>query len=134
MDGLANLFYWQALVIGVCQALAMIPGVSRSAATVIGALAVGVKRKTAVEFSFLLAVPTMVAATGYDLYKHGAEFSTDQVQFLAIGFVTSFMVALVTIRFLLRFVQTHTFFAFGVYRIVAALTLWLVFATRTNGP
>jgi undecaprenyl-diphosphatase len=131
-EGLANISYVQAFVIGVCQAVAMIPGVSRSAATVLGGLALGVKRRTAVEFSFLLAVPTMFAATGlmlYKQYKEGGGLSLDEVQFLAIGFVASFVVALLAIQFLLRFVKSHTFLPFGVYRILVALAFWLAFAT-----
>jgi undecaprenyl-diphosphatase len=119
-SGLRNISYVQAVVIGVFQALAMIPGVSRSASTVVGGLTMGVDRKTAVEFSFLLAVPTMLVATGYDLYKNGAEFSTEHWQLLAVGLVVSFVVAMLTVAFLLRFVKTHTFAPFGVYRILAA--------------
>src|SRR5207253_192133 len=86
VEGLANLTYVQAFFIGVCQAVAMIPGVSRSAATILGGLAVGVKRRTAVEFSFLLAVPTMFAATAlmlYKQYKDGGGLSGEETQFLA---------------------------------------------------
>ncbi|OPY85766.1 MAG: Undecaprenyl-diphosphatase [Syntrophus sp. PtaU1.Bin208] len=78
------------------------------------------------EFSFLLAVPTMLAATAYDLLKSGSQFSLDQVQFLAVGFVTSFVVALLSIKFLLRYIQTHTFIAFGIYRI-ALVIIWVIF-------
>jgi undecaprenyl-diphosphatase len=123
-EGLRNISYWQAAVIGVFQALAMIPGVSRSAVTVIGGLTVGIQRKTAVEFAFLLAVPTMLAATAYDLYKtqqEGGAFEIEHWQLLAVGFVVSYVVAMLTVQFLLRFVKTHTFAPFGVYRILAAL-------------
>ncbi|MDD5712226.1 MAG: undecaprenyl-diphosphate phosphatase [Smithellaceae bacterium] len=118
--------YRQAMIIGLFQAIAVIPGVSRSASTIVGGLLLGLKRRTIVEFSFLLAVPTMAAATGYDLLKNAAQFSLDQVQFLAVGFVTSFVVALLSIKFLLKFIQTHTFIAFGVYRIALA-ALWVSF-------
>jgi len=121
-----NISLRQALIIGCFQSLAMIPGVSRSAATIVGGLLLGLKRKVIVEFSFLLAVPTMLAATAYDLLKSGAGFSPDQFQFLAVGFVTSFVVALLSIKFLLRYIQTHTFIAFGVYRIVLVL-FWILF-------
>jgi undecaprenyl-diphosphatase len=126
-EGLARITYPQAFLIGVCQALAMIPGVSRSAATVIGGLALGVKRKTSVEFSFVLAVPTIAAATCLVLYKQyrdGGGLSGEESHFLAIGFATSFVVALMTIHFLLRFVKTHTFLPFGVYRIGLVLVFW----------
>jgi undecaprenyl-diphosphatase len=116
--------YKQALIIGLFQAIAVIPGVSRSASTIIGGLVLGLKRKTIVEFSFLLAVPTMAAATGYDLLKNASQFSLDQLQFLAVGFVVSFIVALASIKFLLRFIQTHTFIPFGIYRIALVL-LWV---------
>jgi undecaprenyl-diphosphatase len=129
---LAKITYGQAFVIGVCQALAMIPGVSRSAATVLGGLAVGVKRRTSVEFSFLLAVPTMVAASGYTMYKQykeGGGLSPDEGQFLAVGFVASFIVAIAAIRFLLGFVKTHTFLPFGVYRILLVLAFCAALAS-----
>lgn len=115
----------QALIIGCFQSIAMIPGVSRSAATIVGGLLLGLKRKVIVEFSFLLAAPTMLAATAYDLLKSGSQFSLDQIQFLAAGFVTSFIVALLSIKFLLRYIQTHTFIAFGVYRI-ALVIFWIM--------
>jgi undecaprenyl-diphosphatase len=132
VQGLARITYVQAFVIGVCQAIAMIPGVSRSAATVLGGLAMGVQRKTSVEFSFLLAVPTMFAATIFTIYKQSKEgggLSADDAQFLAIGFVTSFVVALLAIRFLLAFVKSHTFLPFGVYRILLVLGFWLALST-----
>ena len=121
-----DMTYKQAFIIGLFQCLAMVPGVSRSASTIVGGLVLGLKRKTIVEFSFLLAVPTMVAATGYDLLKSGIQFSVDQLQFLAVGFIMSFIVALLSIKFLLRFIQTHTFIPFGIYRIVFVI-LWVSF-------
>jgi undecaprenyl-diphosphatase len=128
-DNLTDITYQQSFLIGVFQSLAVIPGVSRSAATIVGGLILGMKRKLIVEFSFLLAVPTMLSATVYDLYKNGAVFSASQFNDLAIGFVISFLVALASIKFLLRFVQSHTFILFGVYRIVLVL-LWV---TLLNG-
>jgi undecaprenyl-diphosphatase len=115
--------YKTAFIIGLFQSVAMIPGVSRSASTIIGGLILGLKRKTIVEFSFLLAVPTMLAATAYDLMKSVPEMILSQVDFLIAGFVTSFIVALLSIKFLLRFIQTHTFIPFGVYRIILAIVL-----------
>jgi undecaprenyl-diphosphatase len=120
-----DISFRQALFIGCFQSIAMIPGVSRSAATIVGGLFLGLKRKVIVEFSFLLAVPTMLAATAYDLLKSGSQFSLDQAQFLAVGFITSFVVALLSIKFLLRYIQTHTFIAFGVYRIVLVI-VWVL--------
>ncbi len=114
----------KAFWIGAFQSLAIVPGVSRSAATIVGGLLLGLKRKTIVEFSFLLAVPTMLAATAYDLLKSASTFSMDQFAVLATGGITSFVVAILSIRFLLGFINRHTFIWFGVYRIVAALLFW----------
>jgi undecaprenyl-diphosphatase len=121
-----DITYRQAFIIGLFQSLAMVPGVSRSASTIVGGLVLGLPRKTIVEFSFLLAAPTMAAATAYDLLKSGPLFSADQFMFLAVGFVMSFVVALLSIQFLLRFIQTHTFIPFGVYRIVL-VAAWAAF-------
>ncbi len=120
-DDVAKLPYKTTLFVGLFQSIAMIPGVSRSGATILGGLLLGIRRKTIVEFSFLLAVPTMAAATGLDLLKNAGAFSVDQFGVLSIGFITAFIVALVSIQFLLRFVQTNTFIPFGVYRIILAL-------------
>jgi undecaprenyl-diphosphatase len=120
-----DLSYKNALIIGLFQSIAMIPGVSRSASTIVGGLILGLKRKTIVEFSFLLAVPTMLAATAYDLIKTGAQMSLPQIHYLAVGFITAFIVALLSIKFLLRFIQTHTFIPFGIYRIVLVI-LWFL--------
>ena len=118
--------YRQAVVIGLAQSLAMIPGVSRSAATVVGGLAQGIDRATTVQFSFLLAVPTMLAATGLDLVKSADAFSRGDAAALAVGFVTSFVVALAAVKFLLQFVRTRTFVPFGIYRMVAAVAFWVL--------
>jgi undecaprenyl-diphosphatase len=120
------LSYPQAVVIGTCQALSMIPGVSRSAATIMTGLLLGVERRAIVEFSFILAIPTMAAASAYEMYKSRGQMTLAQVDLLAIGFVVAFVLAILAIKFLLRFVQTHTFNAFGVYRILAAIAFWLV--------
>ena len=118
--------YRQALIIGACQSLAMIPGVSRSAASVVGGLAQGIDRRTTVQFSFLLAVPTMLAATGLDLLKSAGTFASSDAAALAVGAVVSFVVALLSIRFFLRYVRTHTFVPFGIYRIIIALLGWTI--------
>lgn len=115
----------QAVGIGTIQALAMIPGVSRSATTIIGGMFMGMSRKAIVEFSFLLAIPTMMAATGLDILKNYQSFSLDQVWILISGFVVSFIVAMVAVRFLIRFIQKNSFAAFGWYRIAVALVFWL---------
>lgn len=120
---LAALQYRKALLIGCAQAVAIVPGVSRAGATIIGGLALGIGRKEIVEFSFLLAIPTMLAATGYDLLKAGPSFARDEWQLLAVGFIVSFAAAYCAVRFLIRFVQTHTFTSFGWYRIALGLVL-----------
>jgi undecaprenyl-diphosphatase len=104
----------------------MIPGVSRSAATIVGGLVLGLKRKTIVEFSFILAVPTMLAATGLDLFKNWQLFSSSQWDFLAVGFFAAFLVALASIKFLLNFIKHYNFVPFGVYRIVIAVIFWWI--------
>lgn len=115
----------QALLVGVAQACAVIPGVSRSGATIIGGLAFGLSRTAITEFSFLLAVPTMAAATGYDLWKNASAFSMDDFGVLAAGFVVSFLVAWVAVKSFLRFVRSHSFEIFGWYRILVALLFFL---------
>lgn len=115
-----------AFFIGLIQSLSIIPGVSRAAATIVGGLMLGTKRKTAVEFSFLLAIPTMFAATGLDLVKSHFAFSSNEYMLLAIGLIGSFVVALFAIKFLLRFVQNHTFIPFGIYRIILAIIYFFI--------
>ena len=125
-EELSAISYSKSFMIGLCQAVAMIPGVSRSAATIIGGLILGIKRKTIVEFSFLLSVPTMVAATGLDLMKSGGHFSLEEFHLLLMGFISSFIVALLSIRWLIHFIKNHTFISFGIYRILISLLFWFV--------
>lgn len=109
---------WQdALKVGFAQALAMIPGTSRSGATIIGGLFFGLSRKTAAEFSFFLAIPTMFAATSYDVLKHRALFSWDDLPLFAVGGVASFVSAFLCVRWLIRYVSHHDFTPFAWYRI-----------------
>jgi len=121
VEDISKIPYSKCITIGLFQSLAMFPGVSRSAATIIGGLTLGLKRKTIVEFSFLLAVPTMLAASVLDILKTGSSFTVNQVGVLAVGFVVSFVVALLSIKFLLRYIEKHSFIPFGVYRIIIAL-------------
>ena len=125
-EELSAISYSKSFMIGLCQAVAMIPGVSRSAATIIGGLILGIKRKTIVEFSFLLSVPTMVAATGLDLMKSGRHFSLEEFHLLLMGFISSFIVALLSIKWLIHFIKNHTFISFGIYRILISLLFWFV--------
>jgi len=124
-DAIESVTYKQAVVIGLFQSVAVIPGVSRAAATIVGGLLLGLKRKTIVDFSFLLAVPTMLAATALDLLKEGSSFSSADYGLLAVGFVTSFVVALLAIKWLLHFIKGHSFTAFGLYRILIAVAFFL---------
>ena len=119
--------YKQALWIGIAQVAALIPGTSRAGASIIGAMLVGLDRKTSAEFSFLLALPVMLAASGYDLLKHWQEFSGEMLMPLLAGFVVSFIAAYATMKLLLSFLQRFTFVAFGVYRILfGGLLLWML--------
>ena len=113
--------YKQAFLIGLIQALAIVPGVSRSAATIIAGLALGLNRKTIVEFSFLLAVPTMVAAVGLDLSQQAKFFTPSESGYLIGGFAISFLAAMAAIKFLLSFIKNNSFIPFGIYRIILAL-------------
>lgn len=118
---LEGISHAQAFGIGVFQSLAVIPGVSRAAATIVGGMVLGVSRPAIVEFSFLLALPTIVAAAGFDLLKTPLTFSGSEWCMLAIGFTVSCIVALVVLKWFIRFISHHSFLPFGVYRIVAAL-------------
>lgn len=120
---LNKITYQQALILGTVQALAMIPGVSRSGATIIGGLAQGINRRTIVEFSFLLAIPTMLAATALDLYKNQSIFNDGQIIVWLVGFVTSFITAIIGIKFLIKYIQKNDFKIFAWYRIVLSLII-----------
>jgi undecaprenyl-diphosphatase len=116
-----------ALGIGVAQCLAMIPGVSRSGATIMGALTMGVERKTAAEFTFFLAIPTMAAATAKDIWENGASMNQSDMLSIGIGFVVAFLVALVVVKAFVGFVSRYGFAPFAWYRIVVgvAALAWL---------
>ncbi|MBI3943313.1 MAG: undecaprenyl-diphosphate phosphatase [Chloroflexi bacterium] len=116
-----------ALGIGVAQAVSLFPGTSRSAATIIGAMLLGVDRRTAVEYSFFLSIPTMIAATLYDLLKSIRDLHSGDFVILAVGFVVSFVVAFFVIQYFLAYIQTHTFRIFAWYRIVLGVLLLLAF-------
>ncbi|MBU8876344.1 undecaprenyl-diphosphate phosphatase [Reyranella sp. MMS21-HV4-11] len=116
-----------ALYIGLCQCLAMIPGVSRAGATIMGARAFRVDRATAAEFSFFLAMPTMLGATVYDLYKNWSALSWEHAGIIALGFVAAFLSAMLVVRAFVRFISRHGFTVFAWYRIaVGALALTLL--------
>lgn len=126
-DSIQSLPYITALYIGLFQCLAMIPGTSRSAATIIGALILGASRKFAAEFSFYLAIPTIVGASVYSLSKYKAVLSAHEVYLLLVGFVVSFIVAFLVIKFLMNYIKKHSFMVFGYYRIAlsAVLFVWI---------
>jgi undecaprenyl-diphosphatase len=118
-----------ALKIGCMQALSLIPGTSRSGATIIGGLLFGLSRKAATEFSFFLAIPTMFAATGYDVYKNRAAFDIDQFGLFLVGFVAAFITAVLAVKTFVRFVAHHDFSVFAWYRIVfGGVVLWYYWA------
>jgi len=116
--------YKQALIIGTFQSASVIPGVSRAAATIVGGLLTGLDRKTATEFSFLLAVPTMFAATGLDLYKSRNMIAQGGSLTLFVGTIFSFFFAALAVKFLINYVKKHDFTVFGVYRIILAAVFW----------
>jgi undecaprenyl-diphosphatase len=119
-----------ALLIGFGQALAMIPGTSRSGATIITALLIGVDRRTAAEFSFVLAIPTMVAATVYALYKGRHELDFSGLTQIAVGFVVAFVVALLVVRWVMAVIGRIGFTPFGWYRIALGSVMLVVLALR----
>ena len=123
-----NVTYKQAAWIGIAQIFALIPGTSRAGASIIGAMLVGLNRKTSAEFSFLLAFPVMCATTGYDLLKHHEEILVGgNLINLAIGFVVSFLIAFIAIKLFLKFLENFTFVVFGIYRIVFGVILLIIF-------
>ena len=126
---LEKITWKQALIVGCAQCLAMVPGTSRSGATIIAGMLSGIQRKTATEFSFFLAIPTMLAAAVYDFYKHAHLLTQQDLLAIAVGFVSAFVCALVVVRAILVFVSRHTYRAFAWYRIALGLVvgawLWL---------
>jgi undecaprenyl-diphosphatase len=115
--------YRQSLWIGIAQVFALIPGTSRAGSTIIGGLLVGLDRKVSAEFSFLLAFPVMLTVSGYDMLKHYHEFSSANILTLGVGFLVSFIVAFITIKLFLSFLERFTFVSFGVYRILFGVLL-----------
>ena len=126
--GVADISLGKAIGVGVIQCLAMIPGVSRSGATILGGLSLGIERRTAAEFSFFLAVPTMLGATVLQLAKHHDRLGATSMSGIALGFVTSFLVAVVVIKWFMAIVTKRGFAPFAWYRILvgAAAIVWLM--------
>lgn len=127
-DAIESLTIRQLLIMGTTQALAVVPGVSRSLSVIFSGRALGLSKSTVTEFSFLLAIPTMLAATVYDLYKSGLAFSGGDWGVLGVGFVVSFIVALLSVEWLLGYIRKHSFQIFGWYRIVIGLVILLIFS------
>ena len=123
---LESISYKNAFFIGLFQSVSMIPGVSRAAATIIGGIFNGLDKKHAIDFSYLLAVPTMFVASGYDLYKTSIEFSGHEIFLLCFGLVIAFITALLAVKVFVRFVQNYGFKYFGYYRIIIGIT-YLIF-------
>ena len=123
IDSVDDITGMDALKLGLAQALALIPGTSRSGATIIGGLFFGMSRKCATEFSFFLAIPTLFAATGYSIWKERALLSAADIPLFSVGFVAAFMSAFVVVRWLIRYVSTHDFSVFAWYRILFGLVV-----------
>ena len=125
---LEQISWKQALVVGFAQCLAMVPGTSRSGATIISGMIAGIDRRTATEFSFFLAMPTMLAATVYDLSRNASALNSTELSAIAVGFVAAFVSAMVVVRAVLRFVSRHTYRPFAWYRIGLGVVVfaWLM--------
>lgn len=124
---LDKITYKDALIIGLIQSISMIPGVSRSAASIFGGMALKLDRTSAVEFAFLLAIPTMTVVTAGDIVKSAGTITSAQIFDLSVGIVVSFVVALLVIKWLLRYVQKNNFIGFGIYRIIIAIVYYFIF-------
>jgi len=132
VDSLNDLTYRLVIIIGLFQLLAAVfPGVSRSGATIVGALLIGVSRTVAAEFTFFLAIPVMAGASLLKLMKFGFNFTTQELIILAIGFIVAFLVSVAVIKFLLKFIKKHDFKVFGWYRIVLGAAVLIYFAINS---
>ena len=123
---LSDISYKTAILIGAFQVLSLIPGTSRSGATIIGALLIGVSRVAAAEFTFFLAVPTMLGASAFKLLKFGFEFTSAELLALVLGMAVAFAVSVLVIKFLMNFIKKHDFKVFGWYRIVLGILVVLI--------
>ena len=129
IEGLDSIGWKHALSIGCFQCLALWPGMSRSASTILGGMMSGVERKTATEYSFLAAVPIMMAATGFEFYKSYSHLSAAHLRMVAVGFVVAFLCAWIAVKTFIQFLGRHTLMPFAWYRlIVAVLFGWAIFA------
>lgn len=131
INSMSDMTYKTAMLIGVFQMLAVIPGTSRSGATILGAILLGVSRVTAAEFSFYLAIPVMFGASLVKLMKFGFDFSATEITVLAVGMVTAFLVSIAAIKFLIGYIKKRDFTAFGYYRIILGIAVFLYFIFKT---
>ncbi len=122
--------YWQALKVGLWQVLALVPGTSRSGATIFGSMVSGLSRQVAVEFSFLTALPVMLAAAGFDFLKHYPSFGSSYSSLLLFSFALTFIVAFVTVRLFLKYIKKYNLTPFGWYRIIFGIFLLIWFLTK----
>lgn len=127
---LPDITYQTALMIGLFQVLSIIPGTSRSGATIIGALLIGVSRVAAAEFTFFLAVPVMFGLSALKILKFGFSFSSAELLTLSLGMAAAFLVSVIVIKFLMSYIKEHNFKVFGWYRIVLGIIVWLYFSIR----
>jgi len=130
IEKVSAISYGLAIAIGCFQCLAMVPGTSRSAATIIGAMLLGLSRGAAAEFSFFLAIPTMAGATALTILKSGLAFDAQQWIIIGVGFITSFVVAYAVIKFFMDFIRRHDFSAFGYYRIILGIIVMILLYNR----
>lgn len=118
-----------ALVVGIAQVLSLVPGISRSGATIMGGYLGGMTREAATEFSFLLSFPIMVAASGYELIKYRDLLTQDMLVTLGIGFLVAFLSAILVVKWLIKYVRSHSFIGFGVYRIIFGIIVLILLST-----
>ena len=123
IDRIEDLDFITAFIIGIFQVLSLIPGTSRSGATILGGIIFGTSRTVAAEFTFFLAIPVMLGASGLKLLKFGWSFSLEEFAILIVGMVTAFIVSILSIRFLMHYIKRNDFTAFGVYRIILGIVV-----------
>jgi len=127
ISNMEEISHKNALIVGVFQSISVIPGVSRAGATILGGMLRDEDRKTAAKFSFILAIPTIAAASSLDLIKSNLSFTQNEAVMLIVGFITAFIVATLTIKLFMQYLTRHTFIPFGIYRIVAAMVFYIIF-------
>jgi undecaprenyl-diphosphatase len=127
ITSLHQITYQTAIIIGLFQVLALIPGTSRSGATILGAILIGVSREIAAEFTFFLAIPVMFGASLIKMLKFGFDFSGNEILVLVLGMLSAFVVSIIAIKFLMGYIKKHDFKAFGIYRIVLGILVLAYF-------